>query len=135
MFLLVLPFYHCLQILNEFGQFQKSIEWQRVNCIYLFFNLYKSKILSFDRKFNTASTWPYNVMQQYSAQYSMARFIYLEISIYAVKAFGVFRQLISDVFRSNKDTLQMGPGSLDLHPDTNDLVSCGQLLLPCGHFL
>ena len=29
----------------------------------------------------------------------------------------------------------MGPGPLDLEPDTDDGVCCGQLLLPDGHLL
>ena len=59
--------------------------------------------------------------------------LYLEILINLIEAFGIFRQLLPDVLRPDEDGLEMGPRPLNLKPDTDHLVCCGQFLLPRGH--
>jgi len=46
----------------------------------------------------------------------------LELGIDVVEPLGVDRQLLPDVLRAHEDGLQMGPGSLDVKPQTNDLI-------------
>ena len=58
---------------------------------------------------------------------------HLEVSVDAIKSLGVLRQLVPDVLRANEDRLQVRPCSLNLQVNGNNLVSCGQLLLPCRH--
>lgn len=42
---------------------------------------------------------------------------HLEVNIYSVKSLRVLRQLITDVFRSDKNTFQMRPGPLYFKPN------------------
>lgn len=54
-----------------------------------------------------------------------AKFTHLEVWIDAIKTLGVFRQLFPDIFRTDEDTLQMGPRPLYLKEDTDDRVRSG----------
>lgn len=42
---------------------------------------------------------------------------YLEVSVNTIKAFRIFRQLIANIVGTDKNTLQMRPGSLHLEPN------------------
>ena len=53
--------------------------------------------------------------------------------INAIKSLGVFGQLVTDILGPNEDGFQVRPCSLNVHIDRDDLVSCGQLLLPGRH--
>lgn len=60
---------------------------------------------------------------------------HLKVHINTIKSLGVLRQLVTDVFRSNKDAFQVRPRPLHLKPDRYHRVWCRQLLLPQRHFL
>lgn len=60
---------------------------------------------------------------------------HLKVSVDAIKSLGVCGQLVSDILGPDKDTLQMGPGSLYLHPDPDHLIGRRQFLLPSRDFL
>ena len=60
---------------------------------------------------------------------------FLEVSINVVKSLGIFRKLVTDIFRSNEDALQMRPCSLYFKPDGDDRICSRKLLLPSRDFL
>lgn len=49
--------------------------------------------------------------------------VHLKIRINSIKLLGMFWELSSNVFRANKNGLQVRPRSLDLEPDDNHRVS------------
>ena len=59
----------------------------------------------------------------------------LKVSIDGIKLLGMCWKLSSDVLWANEDALEVGPGPLDLKPDGDDRVGCGQLLLPVRDLL
>lgn len=59
--------------------------------------------------------------------------LYLEVRVDALESLCIVGQLTANVLAVSEDTVEVGPSSLDRHPQRDDLVSHHQLPLPAAH--